>query len=66
MPDENIPCGYFCQAHSRDRELNGKGVGETGVPPCRKVLKTERLSGSELLYSDERRSLPCPQHCRKT
>jgi len=25
-------------------ESNGKGVGETGVSPCRKVLKTERLS----------------------
>ena len=27
-------------------DSNGKGVGETGVSTCRKVLKTERLSGS--------------------
>ena len=26
------------------REANGKGVGETGVSPCRKALKTERFS----------------------
>ena len=29
------------------KESKGKGVGETGVSLCRKVLKTERLSGSE-------------------
>ena len=32
-------------------DLNEKGVGETEVSPCRKILKTERLLGSEATFN---------------
>ena len=42
------------------RDSNRKRVGETAVPPCRKLFKTEGFEGVPI-YRDDVRFPPSPQ-----